>query len=228
MNPIYIILGIAAIYYVPTLIGLLKLDVVVVRVMPTLITENVIKLDVSIRYRNKSSIRVLLNSIDADVFLNGQKIGSLRQNYSVPILPGREQIINNLVELSPQNLGQKLWQDAINMNLQNFVLEIKGSMIANNKRLPYNSYFTIKDFIGSSETNIGSFNTSDYDQFITKVYDDELNKHVYLATGNFQIDFPGNYFPTYNMAKKYVIRQIELDNIERLRNIREMKESGNW
>lgn len=150
MNPLIILLGVAAIYYIPTIIGLVKLDVKVIRVIPTLIQENMIRLDVGIRYRNTSSINITLNSISADVLLNGQKIGTLNQNYSIPILPGREQIVSNIVELSPQNLGDRLWQDAINMNLQNFVLEIRGNMIANNKRLPYSSIWTIQDFISGN------------------------------------------------------------------------------
>jgi hypothetical protein len=150
MNPLLIIAGIAAIYYLPTLIGIVNLDVSVYRIIPVKIESKLIQLDVAVKYINKSSFRINLNRLSADVLLNNRKIGTLNQRYSVSILPGKQRIISNLVELTPENLGDQLWKEAINMNLQNFVLELKGTITANGKSFPYNSQWTFNDIVSGS------------------------------------------------------------------------------
>ncbi len=151
MNPLIIIaLGVAAYIYLPTIIGVVKLNIRIASVIPLEIKEKLVRLNVGIQYSNPTKTRIDLNQLSADVLLNGLKIGSINQSYSVPILAGRQQIISNIVELSPDNLGDQLWRDAINANLQNFVLEIKGFIVANGKRLPYNTAYTIQDFISAS------------------------------------------------------------------------------
>ncbi len=148
MNPIYIIiLGVAAYIYLPTIIGIVKLNIRITSVLPLEIKKKLIRLNVGIEYSNPTKTRIDLNQLSADVMLNGLKIGTINQSYSVPILPGRKQVISNVVELSPDNLGDQLWRDAINANLQNFVLELRGSIVANGKRFPYNAVWTIHDFI---------------------------------------------------------------------------------
>ena len=149
MNPIFIALGIAAIVYLPTIIGLVKLNIRIVSVIPIDIKDKLIRLNDGIKYFNTTKKRIDLNQLSADVLLNGFKIGTINQTYSVPLLPGREQVISNIIELSPDNLGDQLWHDAININLKNFVLELKGYVVANGKRLPYNSMWTITDFVNS-------------------------------------------------------------------------------
>lgn len=150
MNPIYLLLGVAALVYLPTIIGVVKLNIRIVQVIPIEIKEKLIRLNVGIQYSNPTKTRINFNYLGADILLNGQKIGTINQNYSVPILPGRQQIISNVVELTPDTLGEQLWRDAINMNLQNFVLELRGYIVANGKRLPYNTAWTIRDFISGT------------------------------------------------------------------------------
>ncbi len=148
MNPLLIIaLGVAAYIYLPTIIGVVKLNIRIASVVPIDIQEKLIRLNVGIKYSNPTRTRIDLNQLSADVLLNGFKIGTINQTYSVPILPGREQVISNIVELSPDNLGDQLWRDAINSNLQNFVLELRGYVIANGRKFPYDAVWTIQDFI---------------------------------------------------------------------------------
>lgn len=147
MNPLYIILGIAALVYVPTLISVLKLDIKVMQVLPVEITENMIRLSAGIRFGNLTSNRVQLNRLRANVKLNGRVIGAIQQNIEVPLLGNRTQIVGTEIRLTPQNLTQQLWNDAINRNLQNFVIEFDGILTANGKPYPFFTTWTIQDFV---------------------------------------------------------------------------------
>lgn len=149
MNPIYLILGLAALVYAPTLIGLLKLDYRIVSVLPTKIEANRITFNAGMELTNNSSFRLVINSIVCDVWLNGTMIGTITNTLNTPIPAGRKQVLPLLIQVTPQNLGSELWQSAINQNLQNFVLVLRGSIVANGKRLPLNAQWTINDFVNN-------------------------------------------------------------------------------
>lgn len=146
MNPIYIILGIAALYYAPTILGLLKLEYKIVSVLPTKIEANKITLNVGMELWNRSGFNLVINQINADVLLNGVMIGTITNNLNSPIPSGRKQIIGLGIEVTPDVIGAELWAMVINQNLQNFVIELKGNITANNKTLPLSAMWTIKDF----------------------------------------------------------------------------------
>lgn len=147
MNPYLLILGVAAIWYLPTLISVLKLDVRIKTFFPTEISTKSITFDVGLLMTNNSSFRVDINAMNIDVVLNGNIIGTIHQILNVPILSGRAQVIPCTVMITPDNLGAQLWQEAINQNLQNFVFEFAGTIKANNKTFPFRSTWTIKDFV---------------------------------------------------------------------------------
>ncbi len=147
MNPLYLILGVAAVWYLPTLISVLKLDVSIKTFFPTEISAKSITFDVGLLMTNNSSFRVDINAMNIDVILNGTVIGTILQDINVPILAGRAQVIPCTVMITPDNLGAQLWQEAINQNLQNFVFEFAGTIKANNKTFPFRSTWTIKDFV---------------------------------------------------------------------------------
>ena len=147
MNPIYIILGITALVYAPTIFGLLKLDYRIVSVLPTKIEENKITFNAGMELTNNSSFRLMINDLNCDVWLNGTMIGTISNVFNTPIPAHRKQVLGLLIEITPNNLGAELWQSAINQNLQNFVLVLKGTITANNKTLPLNAQWTINDFV---------------------------------------------------------------------------------
>lgn len=149
LNPLYIILGLAALYYVPTLLSVLKLDIKFKSLVPLSINENEITLQAGLQLTNNSSTSIRLNRMNVQVLLNGTFIGTIQQNLNIPLLPGRAQVIPANLQITPDNLGAQLWQDAINQNLQNFVFELSGTITANNKPYPFNSTWTINDFINT-------------------------------------------------------------------------------
>lgn len=147
MNPIYLIIGVAAIYYLPTVLSLASLDLSIATLFPKKIEKDRIILNVGLQYHNRSPFRINIQSLVADVYLGGRKIGSLNQSLSIPVLAKSKYIVGIDVTLDPKNLGDQLWQDAINMNLQNFVFEIRGHVTANNKTFKVNPIWTIRDFV---------------------------------------------------------------------------------
>lgn len=210
MNPIYLILGLAALVYAPTVIGLLKLDYRIVSVLPTKIEANRITFNAGMELTNNSSFRLVINSIVCDVWLNGTMIGTITNRLNTPIPAGRKQVLPLLIQVTPQNLGSELWQSAINQNLQNFVLVLRGSVVANGKRLPLNAQWTINDFVNGigavSKIVPKHFNHALHNELVKKYLKKELKD--YGITDIFVID--GELYTTshYDIPAE-VIKEIE-------------------
>lgn|GEM_PF-2639814 len=147
MNPLLLIAGIAILVYGPTILGLLKLEYRIVSVIPTKIEANKLTLNAGMELTNRSGFRLTINQITADVYLNGKMIGTITNTLNTPIPAGRKQIIGLGIEITPNEVGNEVWQMAINQNLQNFVIELKGNITANNKTLPLSAQWTIRDFV---------------------------------------------------------------------------------
>ena len=145
MNPLLLILAAAAVWYVPTLVGVLNLDIKIKNLIPTQILENSINFDLALLIKNNSIIRININSMDVDVLLNGEKIGTINQNYKASIQANRSEVIHSSLQITPDNLGDLVWTELINRNLQNAVLTLKGTIRANARPFPFESTFTIKD-----------------------------------------------------------------------------------
>lgn len=181
MNPLFIILGITALVYAPTIFGLLKLDYRIVSVLPTKIEENKITFNAGMELTNNSSFRLMINDLNCDVWLNGTMIGTISNVFNTPIPAHHKQVLGLLIEITPNNLGAELWQSAINQNLQNFVLVLKGTITANNKTLPLNAQWTINDFVNGigavQRKNTGPFNHALYNELILKHLKNELKDY---------------------------------------------------
>jgi len=147
LNPLLLIAGIAILVYGPTILGLLKLEYRIVSVIPTKIEANKLTLNAGMELTNRSGFRLTINQITADVYLNGKMIGTITNTLNTPIPAGRKQIIGLGIEITPNEVGNEVWQMAINQNLQNFVIELKGNITANNKTLPLSAQWTIRDFV---------------------------------------------------------------------------------
>lgn len=210
MNSIYLILGLAALVYAPTVIGLLKLDYRIVSVLPTKIEAERITFNAGMELTNNSSFRLVINSIVCDVWLNGTMIGTITNTLNTPIPAGRKQVLPLLIQVTPQNLGSELWQSAINQNLQNFVLVLRGSVVANGKRLPLNAQWTINDFVNGigavSKIVPKHFNHALHNELVKKYLKKELKD--YGITDIFVID--GELYTTsYYDIPAEVIKEIE-------------------
>ena len=146
MNPLLIIGALAALYYAPTILGLLKLEYRIISVIPTKIEANKLTLNAGMELYNRSGFRLTINQIIADVYLNGVMIGSITNTLNTPIPAGRKQVIGLGIEITPDVVGNTVWAMVINQNLQNFVIELRGKITANDKKLPLSAQWTIQDF----------------------------------------------------------------------------------
>lgn len=163
MNPFYIILIVGGLLIVPTLIGAYKLDLKIVGLLPTSISENEIKLNVNLQIKNMIGKRLDISSLTSEVYFQGINIGSIAYNSPIVLLASKSQIIGLPISISSSILGDTIWKEAINRNLQNFVLEFRGKIKIDNLSLPFNSTWTIQDFV--SGTGIGSIGNAVQDKF---------------------------------------------------------------
>lgn len=136
--------GVAA-WYVPTILAVLNLEVSIISVLPTNIRGSFIDAVVTVKIKNKSGVRVDLQQIKADILLNGLKIAQFTETAPMQILPYGETNFNVTFTIDAETVGQELWAQLIAQNLQNFVVDVPGVLTANNKTLPFQSTWTIKD-----------------------------------------------------------------------------------
>ena len=134
-----------AAWYVPTIIALRGLTTKIVMVLPTGIFQNKIDLRATIKLINESSTILNIKQIKADIILNGTKIAQFADLGTMVILAKAEQQFNVEFTVDLETLGDTIWQQLLAANLQNAVLQIKGTIIANSKTLPIDIFYTIKD-----------------------------------------------------------------------------------
>lgn len=210
VNPLLIIVGIAAFVYGPTILGLLKLEYRIVSVIPTKIEANKLTLNAGMELYNRSGFRLTINQIIADVYLNGVQIGTITNTLNTPIPAGRKQVIGLGIEITPDVVGNTVWAMAINQNLQNFVIELRGTITANDKKMPLSAQWTIKDFVNGigAVTKIAPklFNHALHNELVKKYLKKELKD--YGITEIFVIDGELHTTSYYDIPKK-VISEIE-------------------
>lgn len=138
--------GMAA-YYIPTILAVLNLEVSIVSVLPSNVRGSIIDAVVTVKIKNKTGIRVNLQEIKADIILNGLKIAHFTEYESMPIMPHGESNFNVSFTIDAKTVGDELWQQLASHNLQNFVVDVPGTLLANNKLLPFRSTWTMNDII---------------------------------------------------------------------------------
>jgi len=137
----------AAIWFVPTLLALYNLQCSIVSVFPTAMTGSKIDALATLKLTNNSGVRLDITSIVADILFNGVKIAQLNQTENIPLLAHAENNFNIAFTIDAQIVGASIIAQLMAQNLQNFVLDVKGTLTANNKSLPFNATWTLKDFV---------------------------------------------------------------------------------
>ena len=79
MKPLYIILAALGIWYVPTLIAVMNLEISIATFNILKIEAETIEAAFGLRMKNKSGTRLGINSINTGLFLNGLEIGHINQ-----------------------------------------------------------------------------------------------------------------------------------------------------
>jgi LEA14-like dessication related protein len=136
--------GLAA-WYVPTILAVLNMEVSILSVIPTGFYDTRIDFLVTVKIKNSSMFRVNMQDIKADILLNGLKIAQFQQAQTLMLLPNSEQNFNVSFSIDAETVGSEIYQQLVARNLQNFVLDVKGSLTANNKVLPFDSVWTVAD-----------------------------------------------------------------------------------
>jgi len=138
--------GLAA-WYIPTILAVMNMELKIISVIPTNITGSKISALVTVKLKNNSGSKIDVQSILADIMLNGLKIAQISQVEAFPILAHSEQNFNVNFIIDAEVVGTQLFAQLLAQNLQNCVLEVKGYLTANSKKLPFDTYWTIKDFV---------------------------------------------------------------------------------
>jgi len=135
-----------AVWYIPTLIALYNLDCTVISVLPTAMTGSRIDAVATMRLTNNSGTRIDIQSIIADILFNGVKIAQLNQTENLPIVGNAVQNFNIAFTIDAKVVGTEMIRQLMAQNLQNYILDVKGTIVANGKKLPFSTYWTLKDF----------------------------------------------------------------------------------
>jgi LEA14-like dessication related protein len=134
------------IYYLPTIITLKTLKISLYSVLPVGIFETKINTIMGVKITNVGFVDIQLQWIKADIIINGLKISEFEQSENLIIPVKLEQKFNVHFTVDAEEIGTEIFKQLIASNLQNTVIQVRGSLMANNKTLPVDTYFTIKDF----------------------------------------------------------------------------------
>jgi LEA14-like dessication related protein len=99
-----------------------------------------------VKITNVGFVDIQLQWIKADIIINGLKIAEFEQSENLIIPVKLEQKFNVHFTVDAEEIGTEIFKQLIASNLQNTVIQVRGSLMANNKTLPVDTYFTIKDF----------------------------------------------------------------------------------
>ena len=147
VNKILLAAGAAlALWYVPTLLAIYNLEMNIISLIPTAITESSFTTMATVNLNNKSGTIININYISADIFLNGLKVAQLNQIESIVLLGNSQQNFNISITVDPDVIAKETLKQLLANNMQNSVLNIRGTLTGNDKQIPFNMYRTIQDF----------------------------------------------------------------------------------
>ena len=133
-------------WYIPTILAVLKLEMSIRSFIPVNIRDSKIDAIVGVKLKNHSATRVLMQWIKADILLDGKKIAEFYQSRSFLLMGNSEQNFNVNVTIDASVVGAELWQQLISANLLNANVQVTGTLSANNKTLPFDIIWTVRDF----------------------------------------------------------------------------------
>jgi len=137
--------GALAWWYVPTILALRNIKLSLVSFFPVGINDSKITASIGVKLQNFSNTRVDIAGIGADVLFNGVKIAEFYNTRFFTLLGKSQQTFDVIFTIDAETVGNELWSMLVNNNLQNSVLQVVGSINANDKTLPFETFFTIND-----------------------------------------------------------------------------------
>lgn len=136
-NLLFLLLATSAIIYLPTIIGLLKMNIKFVSVYPSAIESDTIQLAYTMDLDNDSAFNIRLSAIDADLYLDSAKIGVVKNSMDVLIQSRKSHRLVLYIRIYKNAISEDIWNAFINQTLANAELKIQGTIVANNKQIPF-------------------------------------------------------------------------------------------
>lgn len=142
--------GAVGLYYLPTILGLYNMEVSIIQVLPSKIEDKIIHLIATVKLKNKTGVRISIQRIGADITFNGKKIAQFEDVEPMVVQSYGETNFNIEFSIDAESFGQELWSQFLAQNLQNFEVAATGMITANNKSLPFQTTYTMKDFVNGN------------------------------------------------------------------------------
>ena len=148
VNKILLVAGAGlAVFFGPTLIAAYSLTFDILNIVLTGAGNNKLKFFVTVRLKNPSWFKISMQYLKADIILDGQKIAQLDQAENTIILANSESNFNVEFQVDAQTVGAELMKQLMAQNLQNIVLNIRGTMTGNGKSIPFDMYKSLQYII---------------------------------------------------------------------------------
>lgn len=132
-------------WYIPTLLAIYNMNMSILTIIPSGMTDTIISFVATIRLQNQSSFNVDISNINADIYFDNHKIAQLNNIEPMIILSNSNQNFNVSFDIDIQQVGSELFNQLRAQNLQNSVLTIKGTLTANHKTIPFTMYRTLSN-----------------------------------------------------------------------------------
>lgn len=143
----WILLGLAGLglYYVPTIMAIVALDAKFVRLSILKIQSTYIRFGFTLNLANTKNVALTFQEINIKLFLNGKYVGNIN-NPIMQTIPGmmQQDFIFSL-DLGYDQLGGAIWQALLNQQVENYRIDIAGTVRVNNKTFPVSALFGAND-----------------------------------------------------------------------------------
>ena len=136
-NLLFLLLATSDIIYLPTIIGLIKMNINFVSVYPSAIDADTIQLAYTMDLDNDSAFNIRLSKIDADLFLASAQIGTVKNSMDVLIQSRKSHRVVLYIRIFKKSISEDIWNAFINQTLANAELKIQGTIVANGKTIPF-------------------------------------------------------------------------------------------
>lgn len=145
MNPVPLILGGLALWYLPTILTVLKIEFSVLSVVPVNVSDESIDFMLRLKADNRSGKSITINSLKMDVILEGKKIGIVAGDISRVAYANSTSLLDVPFSLDYRLMGQEMFIQFVRGNLKNTNIKLTGNVIAENKKLPFSCNWKISD-----------------------------------------------------------------------------------
>ena len=145
MNPIYILLGAFALWYLPTGFALLRMEFELKDFGIISIQADYIDIGINLLIKNTTPIPFTISRVDAQVFINGTYVSKAYIGH-VPVESFGTGHATAIVRLNKQAVGATIWNIIIQNNFLNTVITFQGTAHSGGRTYPFSTDLRISEF----------------------------------------------------------------------------------